>query len=147
MNKIKVIFGWVAKIHKEATTNFLVMNTELLYLPYVDILKEQKEINSIGNTKRTYFLFRFKHTEDEYEQPVFGKVIKVRSECEEVRHSIRVTLRLSLTKDEFKKIARLPLAPDKLGWRLMAWDLDGVFIASDENVEDVKRIAIAYLMI
>jgi len=152
MNKIKVIYGWEAKIHKEITTNLLVVNTELLYLlpSDVDISREKREINDIGNTQRSYFMFRFKRIKDEYEQPVFGKIVNVESRCENfgnIHHSIRVTLRLSLTKDEFEKIAHLPLAPSKLGWRLMAWDLYGVLIASDENIEDVKRIAIAYLMI
>jgi len=146
MNKIKVIYGWEAKIYKEKTTNFLVMNTELLYLPDVDILREQKEINDVGNTQKSYFLFRFKHIKDGYEQPVFGKVVETESKCEKIRHSIRVTFRLSLTKDEFEKIAHMSLAPSKLGWRLMAWDLNGVLITSDENIEDMKRIAIAYLM-
>ena len=105
MNKIKVIFGWVAKIHKEATTNFLVMNTELLYLlpSDEDILREKREINDIGNTQKSYFMFRFKHIKGEYEQPVFGKIVNVESRCENMHHSIRVILRLSLTKDEFEK--------------------------------------------
>jgi len=148
MNKIKVIYGWEAKFHKETTTNLLVVNTELLYLlpSDEDILKEKREINNIGNTQKSYFMFRFKHIKDEYEQPVFGKIVNVESRCENMHHSIRVILRLSLTKDEFEKIAHLPLAPTKLGWRLIAWDLNGVLITSDENIEDVKRIAIAYLM-
>ena len=144
MNKIKVIYGWEAKIYKEKTTNFLVMNTELLYLPDVDILREQKEINDVGNTHKSYFLFRFKHIKDEYEQPVFGRVVETESKCEKIRQSIRVTFRLSLTKDEFEKIAHMSLDP--ILSTLIVWDLNGVLITSDENIEDVKRIAIAYLM-
>ena len=151
MNKIKVIYGWEAKIHKEITTNLLVVNTELLYLlpSDEDILREKREINDIGNTQGSYFMFRFKRITDEYEQPVFGKIVNIESRSENfgsLHYSIRVILKLSLTRDEFEKIAHLSLAPTKLGWRLMAWDLNGVLITSDENIEDVKRIAIAYLM-
>ena len=150
MNKIKVIYGWKAKIHKETTTNLLVVNTELLYLlpSDEDILREKREINDVGNAQGSYFMFRFKRITDEYEQPVFGKIVNIESRSENFGslHSIRVILKLSLTKDEFEKIAHLPLAPSKLGWRLMAWDLNGILITSDENIEDVKRIAIAYLM-
>ena len=46
--------------------------------------------------------------------------------------------------DEFEKIAHMSLDP--ILSTLIVWDLNGVLITSDENIEDVKRIAIAYLM-
>jgi len=117
------------------------MNIEIFECPK----GEGSPIEKFEDEANSYFLFGLE--EKQYQHLFFGEVMNIKC-AYGVRWggvpAMDIMLKLSFEKEKLKRLLTILRLKEHPRWRVELWELKGLLISSEDDIENIKEIAIAY---